>query len=136
MRASGGGAIVNIASVQGIATQNRVAAYSTSKGGLLALTRAMAVDHATDGIRVNAVCPGCIDAPMTRMSAQQTAAPGGEEALLESWGRSQPLGRMGRPEEVAEVVAFLASDRASFCTGAEFRVDGGLLAKLGVVLPE
>jgi NAD(P)-dependent dehydrogenase (short-subunit alcohol dehydrogenase family) len=77
MRASGGGAIVNIASVQGIATQNRVAAYSTSKGGLLALTRAMAVDHATDGIRVNAVCPGCIDAPMTRMSAAQTAAPGG-----------------------------------------------------------
>ena len=136
MRASGGGAIVNIASVQGIATQNRVAAYSTSKGGLLALTRAMAVDHASDGIRVNAVCPGCIDAPMTRMSAAETAAPGGEEALLESWGRSQPLGRMGRPEEVAEVVAFLASDRASFCTGAEFRVDGGLLAKLGVVLPE
>ena len=136
MRASGGGAIVNIASVQGVATQNRVAAYSTSKGGLLALTRAMAVDHASDGIRVNAVCPGCIDAPMTRMSAAETAAPGGEEALLESWGRSQPLGRMGRPEEVAEVVAFLASDRASFCTGAEFRVDGGLLAKLGVVLPE
>jgi NAD(P)-dependent dehydrogenase (short-subunit alcohol dehydrogenase family) len=60
----------------------------------------------------------------------------GEEALLESWGRSQLLGRMGRPEEVAEVVAFLASDRANFCTGAEFRVDGGLLAKLGVVLPE
>jgi NAD(P)-dependent dehydrogenase (short-subunit alcohol dehydrogenase family) len=69
------------------------------------------------------------------MSAAETA-PGAEEALLESWGRSQPLGRMGRQEEVAEVVAFLASDRASFCTGAEFRVDGGLLAKLGVVLPE
>ena len=96
-------AIVNIASVQGIATQNRVAAYSTSKGGLLALTRAMAVDHASDGIRVNAVCPGCIDAPMTRMSAAETAAPGGEEALLESCGpisaarsHGTHLGRSGR----------------------------------------
>ncbi len=102
----------------------------------MALTRSLAVDHAEDGIRVNSVSPGCIDAPMTRMSAEETAKAGGVEALIETWGRAQPLGRVGRPEEVAEVIAFLVSDRASFCTAAEFRVDGGLLAKLGVALPE
>jgi NAD(P)-dependent dehydrogenase (short-subunit alcohol dehydrogenase family) len=136
MRVGGGGSIVLVASVQASATQNNVTAYSTSKGGLLALTRAMAVDHAVDGIRVNTVSPGCIDAPMTRFAASQNAAPGGEQALIDSWGRAQPLGRVGQPEEVAEVIAFLASNRASFCTAAEFRVDGGLLAKLGVVLPD
>jgi NAD(P)-dependent dehydrogenase (short-subunit alcohol dehydrogenase family) len=136
MRAGGGGAIVHVSSVQGTATQNNVAAYSTSKGGLLALTRAMAIDHAADNVRVNAVSPGCIDAPMTRFAADQTASPGGEQALIDTWGMAQPLGRIGRPEEVAEVIAFLASDRASFCTGTEFRVDGGLLAKLGIVLPD
>ena len=136
MRAAGGGAIVLVSSVQGSATQTNVTAYSTSKGGMLALTRAMAVDHAADGIRVNTVSPGCIDAPMTRFAASQNAEPGGEQALIDSWGRAQPLGRVGQPAEVAEVIAFLASDRASFCTAAEFRVDGGLLAKLGVVLPD
>ncbi len=132
----GGGAAVHVASVKGSATQNRVAACSTSKGALLSLTRAMAVDHAPDGIRVNTCSPGCIDAPMTRFSAREAAAPGQEQALMALWGRAQPLGRIGQPEEVAEVIAFLASDRASFCTGTEFRVDGRLLAKLGVVLPE
>ena len=130
------GSIIHVASVQGSATQARVAAYSTSKGGLLALTRAMAVDHAGDGIRVNAVSPGCIDAPMTRFAASQNAAAGEEEALIASWGRMQPAGRVGQPAEVAEMIAFLASDRASFCTGGDYRVDGGLLAKLGVVLPD
>ena len=135
MRAGGGGAIVNIASVQGSATQTNVAAYSTSKGGMLALTRTMAIDHGGDNIRVNSVSPGCIDAPMTRFSADQTAAPGEEQALIDSWGKAQPIGRVGQPEEVAELIAFLASDRASFCTGTEYIVDGGLMAKLGVVLP-
>jgi len=136
MRSGGGGAVVHVASVQASATQTRVAAYSSSKGALLALTRAMALDHAPDGIRVNTCSPGCIDAPMTHFSARESAAPGQEQALMAVWGRAQPLGRVGQPEEVAEVIAFLASDRASFCTGAEFRVDGGLLAKLGVALPE
>ncbi len=135
MRAAGGGSIVLIASVQGSATQQRVAAYTASKGAILALTRAMAVDHAVDGIRVNSVSPGCIDAPMTRYSAEMNAAPEGVEALIEAWGRMQPLGRVGQPNEVAEIISFLASDRASFCTGSDYRVDGGLLAKLGVVLP-
>ena len=136
MRDAGGGSIVLVASVQGSATQERVAAYTASKGGMLALTRAMAIDHARDGIRVNSVSPGCIDAPMTHHSARLNAAPDEVDALIESWGRMQPLGRVGRPSEVAEVIGFLASDRASFCTGSDFRVDGGILAKLGVVLPE
>ena len=136
MRQLGGGSIVLVASVQGTATQQRVAAYTASKGGLLALTRAMAVDHAADGIRVNSVSPGCIDAPMTRYSAAMNAAEDKVDDLIEAWGRMQPLGRVGQPAEVAEAIAFLASDRASFCTGADLKVDGGLLAKLGVTLPE
>lgn len=136
MRKSGGGSIINITSVQGTATQKRVAAYSTSKGGLLALTRAIAVDHAEDKIRCNSVSPGCIDAPMTKFSASQNTTPENERNLMESWGKMQPLGRMGTAHEVAEVIAFLASDKASFCTGADFRVDGGLMASLGVKLPD
>ncbi|MEM0908141.1 MAG: SDR family NAD(P)-dependent oxidoreductase [Pseudomonadota bacterium] len=136
MRAAGGGSIIHVSSVQGNMTQDRVSAYTSSKGALHALARAMAVDFARDGIRVNSVSPGCIDAPMTQFSARMNSEPGGERALIANWGKAQPLGRVGLPGEVAEVIAFLASDKASFCTGADFRVDGGLLAKLGVVLPD
>ena len=136
MRNAGGGSIINITSAQGSATQERVAAYSTSKGGLLALTRAIAVDHAGDNIRANSVSPGCIDAPMTKYAASQNTTVDKQRQLMETWGKMQPLGRMGTAEEVAEVVTFLGSDRASFCTGADFRVDGGLMASLGVKLPE
>ena len=136
MRNVGGGSIINITSAQGSATQERVAAYSTSKGGLLALTRAIAVDHAGDKIRANSVSPGCIDAPMTKYAASQNTTADKQRQLMETWGRMQPLGRMGTAEEVAEVVTFLGSDRASFCTGADFRVDGGLMASLGVKLPD
>jgi NAD(P)-dependent dehydrogenase (short-subunit alcohol dehydrogenase family) len=135
MVARGRGSIVNIASVQALANQARVAAYATSKAGMLALTRSIAVDFGRAGIRANTVCPGCIDAPMTRFAAGEVA-PGDEEGMIRRWGSAQPLGRVGRPEEVAEVVAFLASDRASFCSGAEFKVDGGLMASLGVALPD
>lgn len=137
MRAAGGGAIVHITSVQGTATQARVTAYTSSKGALLALVRAMAVlDHAPGGIRVNSVSPGCIDAPMTHFAASENAEPGRERELIQTWGSAQPFGRVGTPQKVAELIAFLASERASFCAGADYRVDAGLLAKLGVVRPE
>lgn len=136
MAAAGGGSIVNVSSVQGSATQARVAAYSTSKGALMALTRAIAVDHAEDGIRANSVSPGCIDAPLTRWAAEVNAPPEERDALVAAWGRMQPLGRAGQPDEVAQMIVFLLSERASFCSGADYKVDGGCLAKLGVVLPD
>lgn len=136
LRARGGGSIVNVASVQAYVTQDRVAAYAASKGGILALTRAMAVDHARDGIRVNAVCPGSVDTPMLRWSADLFRGDRDAEDVLADWGRSHPIGRIAKPAEVAELVAFLAGDRSSFVTGADYRVDGGLLAMAPVVLPQ
>ncbi len=136
MRERGGGAIVNVSSVQAIASQTGVAAYTASKGGINALTRAMATDHAEENIRVNAVCPGSVDTPMLRWAADLFKAESTVEATVGDWGRMHPLGRVARPEEVAEVICFLASPKASFVTGADYRVDGGLLAALGVRLPE
>ena len=136
MRARGGGAIVNVASVQGLATQPKVAAYTASKGGVLALTRSMAIDHAAERIRVNAVCPGSVDTPMLRWAADLFRGDQSQESQLAEWGRSHPLGRIGKPEEVAELIAFLASDRASFITGAQVVVDGGLLAGVAVTLKD
>ncbi|RZU76871.1 NAD(P)-dependent dehydrogenase (short-subunit alcohol dehydrogenase family) [Micromonospora kangleipakensis] len=136
MRERGGGAIVAVASVQAHATQKGVAAYSASKGGIVALTRAMAIDHAADCIRVNVVSPGSVDTPMLRRSARQFGNGRAEDDVLRDWGASHPLGRVARADEVAEVIAFLAGPRASFVTGAEIRVDGGLLANLAVALPE
>lgn len=136
MRQGGGGAIVNIASVQGIACQTNVAAYVASKGAALALTRAMALDHARDGIRVNAVCPGSIDTPMLRFAARENLDGHTEDEVIESWGRAHPIGRVGQPSDVGNMIAFLAGPRSAFCTGGDYKVDGGLLAKIGVVLPD
>jgi NAD(P)-dependent dehydrogenase (short-subunit alcohol dehydrogenase family) len=136
MRERGGGAIVNVSSVQAIASQRGVAAYTASKGGINALTRAMALDHAHENIRVNAVCPGSVDTPMLRWAADLFKGEDTVEATVEDWGRMHPLGRVARPEEIAEVICFLASPKASFVTGADYNVDGGLLAALGVTLPE
>jgi NAD(P)-dependent dehydrogenase (short-subunit alcohol dehydrogenase family) len=136
LRDRGGGAIVAISSVQAFAAQDRVAAYTASKAAINALTRAMALDHAADGIRVNAVCPGSVDTPMLRWAAGLFAGDRDPGDLVADWGRAHPLGRVARPEEIAELVAFLASARSSFITGAALPVDGGVLARLPVLLPE
>ena len=136
MIARGGGAIVLVSSVQGMACQTNVAAYAASKGGLNALTRAMALDHAGHGIRVNAVCPGSVDTPMLRRSADLFKGDGTLEATLLEWGHSHPVGRIASPAEVADVIAFLLSPAAAFMTGETVRVDGGLLAGVPVRLPD
>ncbi len=121
----GGGAIVNVASVQGLQSQPNVAAYAASKGGLIAMTRTMALDHAKDGIRVNSLCPGSIDTPMLRFAAD-TFSPEDPNGAIEEWGELHALGRVGKPEEMANVALFLVSDAASFMTGATVVADGGL----------
>jgi NAD(P)-dependent dehydrogenase (short-subunit alcohol dehydrogenase family) len=127
-----GGAIVNVSSVQSTSCQYDAAAYVASKGTVDALTRAMALDHAAKGIRVNVVLPGTVDTPMVRASAEQFKGDGTAEEMVERWGRLHPLGRVAQPEEVARMIAFLLSDEASFCTGGSYCVDGGLLAQLSV----
>jgi NAD(P)-dependent dehydrogenase (short-subunit alcohol dehydrogenase family) len=134
MRRSGGGAIVNVASAQATASQQNVVAYTASKGAIVAMTRAMAVDHAGDGIRVNSVSPGSVDTPMLRQSARDVSAED-PDAVIAQWGAMHPLGRVGQPAEIADAILFLASPLSSFVTGAELRVDGGVLASVPVALP-
>jgi 2-keto-3-deoxy-L-fuconate dehydrogenase len=118
----GSGSIVNIASVAAIVGLRNRAAYCASKGAVVSLTRALAVDHVGDGIRVNAVCPGTVDSPWVRRLVEEAG-----ESLDELRAR-QPLGRLGTPEEIADAVAYLASDAAGFVTGSVFVIDGGLTA--------
>ncbi|HEY9136803.1 MAG TPA: SDR family oxidoreductase [Terriglobus sp.] len=129
-----GGAIVLVSSVQALACQEGVAAYAASKGTLEALTRAMAVDHAKDNIRVNAVLPGTVDTPMVRSSAERFSGADGLEQTLQQWGDNHPLGRVAHADEIANLITFLLSEKASFITGASYRADGGLLAQLAVRL--
>ena len=127
----GGGAIVHIASVQGHnSSQERVVAYATTKAGVVALSRSMSLDHAKDNIRVNCILPGSIDTPLLRGAAANYAEEGNIQAVVDSWGKSHPLGRVGQPEEIAQLVAYLLSDKASFITGATITADGGLTTKL------
>jgi NAD(P)-dependent dehydrogenase (short-subunit alcohol dehydrogenase family) len=135
LRRSAGGACVIISSVQATATQTGVVAYAASKGALNAFARALALDEARHGVRVNTVCPGSVDTPMLRASAALFAGGAGAESMLAAWGAAHPLGRIAAPAEIAHVVSFLASPRASFITGEDVRADGGLLAAAGVTLP-
>lgn len=132
MKKHDGGAIVNLSSVQGYACQRGVVAYATSKGAVHSLTRALALDHAGDHIRVNSISPGSIRTPMLARSAAHFAPDLPAETVFERFGAAHPLGRIGTPEEVAELAAFLASDKSGFCTGGDYLVDGGLLAGIGV----
>ncbi|MDW5598504.1 SDR family oxidoreductase [Conexibacter stalactiti] len=135
LRARGGGAIVLVSSTQATASQTDVAAYTASKGAISALTRAMALDHAPDRIRVNAVAPGSVDTPMLRWAADLFRGERTAEEVVGEWGAMHPLGRVASTDEVAAAITFLASPDAGFVTGAELRVDGGLLAALPVGLP-
>lgn len=123
-----GGAIVNVGSVQSFTAVTNSVAYVTSKHALLGLTRAMALDYAQRGIRVNCVCPGAIDTPMLRWAVSLSHDP---EAVLRNCGRMHAMGRIGKPEEVANAIAYLASSQASFITGAALVVDGGMLVPAG-----
>lgn len=135
MRKRGGGAIVCTSSVQALSTQTTVAIYAASKAATLAMTKAIAQDHAHENIRVNAILPGSVDTPMLRNAARDLN-PDDVEGTIASWGRMHPIGRVITAQEVAKLVLFLCSDDASALTGASYLVDGGLMAKLPVVLPD
>ncbi len=134
MRRAGGGAIVHVSSVQGHASQRGVLAYATAKGAVHAMTRALAVDWAAAGVRVNSVSPGSIRTPLLEFGAGELARSQGRtiEAVIADFGAAHPLGRVGTVDEVAALIAFLVSDEAGFCTGGDYLVDGGLTAALGV----
>lgn len=126
LREAGGGSILNIASDWGVMGGKRAAAYCASKGGLVLLTKAMARDHAGEGIRVNAVCPGDVDTPMLSAEARQLGSDA--QAALAEANADSPTGRVTLPEEVASLTLFLASDKARQITGAAYLIDGGAAA--------
>lgn len=126
MQRQGGGAIVNTASISGLFGDYGIAAYNAMKAGVVNFTRVVAMEYAGDNIRCNCVCPGAIDTPLLQQSL--TRIPGFADTTI----AAIPMGRLGAPEEMANVVLFLASDLASYVTGAAFVADGGLTAKTGI----
>jgi meso-butanediol dehydrogenase/(S,S)-butanediol dehydrogenase/diacetyl reductase len=126
LRRAGGGAIVNTASISGLAGDYGLLPYNAAKGGVVNLTRAVAIDHARENIRVNCICPGPIETPLL---APVLAVP----VAVEQYRDAIPMGRVGRPEEVAAAVAFLASDDAAYITGIALVIDGGVMAATGQI---
>lgn len=126
MQRQGGGVIVNVASELGLVGGTEIAAYSASKGGVVQLTRAMAIDHAADHIRVNCVCPGPVATPLLEAIIRNSSHP---EQERRSIVEKTLLKRVGRPEEIANVILFLASDESSYMTGSTVLVDGGCTAQ-------
>jgi NAD(P)-dependent dehydrogenase (short-subunit alcohol dehydrogenase family) len=132
LKARGGGAVVNVSSVHAIQTSANIAAYAASKGGLLALTRAMAIEFAPDNIRVNAILPGAVDTPMLRAGlGRGHVGQGDMQQRLDNLARKTVSGKVGKPEEIAQAIYFLADDeQSSFMTGQAMVVDGGATARL------
>lgn len=131
MQKAGRGVIINTASVQGLMSAYQVPAYAASKGGILSLTRQLSLDYAEDNIRVLAVNPGTIDTPLVAEAAEASLKEGIDtlEELQADWASCHPIGRIGQPAEIASVVTFLATERASFMTGSYVNIDGGMMAK-------
>ena len=129
---SGGGSIVNISSVSGMANQARAMAYSVTKAGMIALTRSEAIDLARHGIRANAICPGSVETPLVEQAIHlmATETDRSYQETRRDWESQYPTGRFSRPEEVAELTLFLCSARAGNVTGGSFVIDGGLTALL------
>jgi NAD(P)-dependent dehydrogenase (short-subunit alcohol dehydrogenase family) len=132
LKAAGGGAIVNVSSVHAIQTSANIAAYAASKGGLLALTRALAIEFAPDNIRVNAILPGAVDTPMLRAGLGRGHVGHGDiQERLDNLARKTVNGKVGMPEEIAHAIYFLAdNEQSSFMTGQALVVDGGATARL------
>lgn len=130
MLRTGGGSIINTSSVQSAVGFTGWSGYAASKGGINSLTQQAAVDYAAQGVRINAILPGTILTPMNEAIIRDAGADEGARIEAE-WKRMHPVGRLGRPEEVAALVVFLASDEASFVTGECIRVDGGMVVKAG-----
>ena len=127
----GGGAIVNVSSVHAVATSANIAAYAASKGALLAMTRALAIELAPDGIRVNALLPGAVDTPMLRSGlGRGHMEAGAVQTQLDELGRRTVIGRVADPMELARAIRFLCTDESSFMTGAPLIVDGGATIRL------
>lgn len=131
MKANKGGSIINVASVQAFASQQTVAPYAASKGGVISFTRSLALDYAADGIRANSVLPGSVETPMLQAAGEQFN-PQDPKAAMKNWGALHPLGFLIQPKDIAMVMAFLASDESRVITGVPLIADAGLLARLGV----
>ena len=128
MTAQRNGVIVNVSSVQAVMSEEYVAAYATSKAAMLGLTRSIAVDYAPYNVRSSAVCPGSVGTPLLQWAADQSGDP---EAMMDEIRGMHLLNRVAEPSEIAHLIAYLASDEASFITGQAFRIDGGLGIKIG-----